>query len=289
MIAAALGFCFALWVSLTGAEALCVSSGCEIFAGFTFFGFSLWTWACAYFALVFVLALMTQGVFLQILTAIALTLEVALLCVMIFVAPCVNCLIVGAGVFATFYLTYREKLVSIFKILAVIWCFLFFANAAGVLKEQVPPYVIAGNPESSVSVYFSPSCSACETLILTMGQNPDIAWLPVTEYAEDRFFVERLNTRLVKGETFYDAYRALKADAASWDETPFTLSALFTRVRLWQNEAHLAISGVKVLPHTELAGVPKQWLPESAKPANFIDGILRGGASCVKGQGRDCP
>lgn len=283
----AAGLVFSLFVFFTGGEVLCVSSGCEIFAGFKLFGVSLWLFAAAYFALSLALSVLAPAA-LKVLGAAAVLLDAVLLSVMLFVAPCVNCLIVGGLIFLTFVsafglmATIRTKPAAA---LALLWALLFAVNALSAVRESLPPYAIAGDADAPVKVYFSPSCEACAGAVEKLGGRADVAFFPVIEKDGDLAFVAALEEALAKGASLPEAFAERKAAGTAQPEPQ--VPALL-RLALWRNAAHLAACRAKVLPHIEFAGLPEA-LSEPRQPTfDPARDFFKPSSSCVRGQDGQC-
>ena len=102
------GLIFCLWVLLSGGESLCVTNGCSLFQDFRLAGVSLWQAGTALFVLLLLLTALRGLRIGLILAHIALAADLLLLGVMLFTAPCANCLIVGLLIAASFFSFHRE-------------------------------------------------------------------------------------------------------------------------------------------------------------------------------------
>lgn len=262
------GLLFCLWVFFTGGDALCLTDGCTLFQDFRLAGISLWQTGAALFAILLVLSLLrrTRAAFLC--AALALAADVVLLCVMLFTAPCVNCLIVGS-VIALSFLAFRSEERPGNRersALAVVWLILLIVNAGGVLRDLAGPWSpLAAQEEASVHVYFSPSCSACRTLLSRAEEMKDAAWYPVPEDTRDIWVIAAMREHLEQGlplmRAVEEAQKAVPAEPAFEEDSALRFGLLrpdmlLLQLRLWRNHAHVLGAGSGRLPFLEFHGLP---------------------------------
>lgn len=260
------GLLFCLWVFFTGGRSLCLTDGCVLFQDFRLAGISLWQAGAVLFAALLALALLRLSRIALLLVTLALAADVVLLCIMLFTAPCVNCLIVASLIALSFtafrnaeYPVRRER-----STLLVLWSVLLIIDLGGVLRDLAEPWSpIESGSEASVQIYFSPSCPACRTLLAGSDDLTDAAWYPVAENERDILVIAAMTDQLEKGLTLTKAVE--EADKSvpilADDESSFRLSLLkpgmlLLQLRLWRNHAHVLGAGSDRLPFLEFKGLP---------------------------------
>ena len=264
---AAAGLIFCLWVLTTGGEALCVTDGCGIFRDFRLAGYSLWEAGAALFGSLALLSLLRLSTLALILSFAALLADAVLLGVMIFTAPCLNCLIVGA-LTAICYLCLlhgasRGK-ESGRSLLACAWTLLFLFNIGGLVREASHPWaVLAPEKPAAVNIWFSPSCPACRQVAAHYENLPGAAWHPVAEDPRDLHVIRAMDENLKKGMPLPEAIEKARAVVPAMPgQTPAARlamlrpSMLLLQFRLWVNQAHVLAAGSGRLPLIEFSGLP---------------------------------
>lgn len=285
------GILFSLWNILGDASALCVTEGCSLFKEYTLAGVSLWWAGVAGFSLLLLIAipgLTTAGV---VCAGLGVALDCLLLIVMLFTAPCFNCLIIGL-LLALVFVAYRTAArrdrrrrdeVSVSPLLAV-WTLLFVANAGGLVHGSLGPWALAGPADgapAAVRVYFSPSCAACVSLARSYDEarSGAAAWYPVAENERDLVIIADMKRRL-DGEDREDGAATLAATLAAALDAALAAppirppaselarpGVLLMQFRLWRNAAHVLAAGSGRLPFVEFHGVPAALLaPTPAVP-----------------------
>ena len=262
------GLLFCLWVFFTGGRALCLTDGCTLFQDFRLAGISLWQAGTALFSVLLVLSLFRLSGAAHLLAALALAADAVLLCVMLFTAPCVNCLIVGSLIAVTF-LAFRSAALPVRRersSLAVLWLVLLIINLGGVLRDLADPWTpLPAQEEASVQVYFSPSCPACRTLLSRADALSDAAWYPVPEDTRDIWVIAAMAERLEKGmsleQAATEARQSVPEGEAFEGDSSFRLGLLrpgmlLLQFRLWRNHAHVLAAGSDRLPFVEFRGLP---------------------------------
>ena len=262
------GLLFCLWVFFTGGEALCLTDGCTLFQDFRLAGISLWQAGAFLFAVLLILSLLrrTREAFLC--ASLALAVDTVLLCVMIFTAPCVNCLIVGSAIALSFLAFRNEALPPKRERSALIaaWLILLIVNAGGVLRDLAGPWSpMPAREDTSVHIYFSPSCSACRTLLSQAEEMKDTAWYPVPEDTRDIWVISAMQEQLEKGlplmKAVEEAQKAVPAEPAFEEDKSLRFGLLrpdmlLLQLRLWRNHAHVLGAGSNRLPFLEFQGLP---------------------------------
>lgn len=254
----------------SGNPAACTTSGCALFRDVRILGVSMWWVGGTYF---FVLALVCLRGFYSLawwLARTALLADTFLLLIMLFSAPCLDCLVV-ALFFPLIYLclrplrpgNMREEAASKRLLVLSLWVGLFVSNAAVATNEMTPLWAI-GNPQNnSVRVFFSPSCPYCRDALVYFG--PSVALHPVVEREGDMQAIIRLEYLLAQGTPMEEALRQSRDQNAP---VP-ALSLLPYAVRYVQtmrNKAAVFRQGHTSLPLININGMPKAWL-ERVHPA----------------------
>lgn len=264
--ASLVGLIFCLWVCFTGGEALCLSNGCELFQDFSLAGVSLWQAGAALFAILLLLAfarLIRTALFCA---ALALAADAVLLCIMIFTAPCVNCLIAGS-IIALCFIFFRSETMQGKRErspLAIVWLILLIMNAGGALRDIAEPWSpMSLQKENSVHIYFSPSCQACRALLSRAEEIKDASWYPVYENKRDILVISAMQKQLEKGtpilQAVEEAQQTVPHDIKEDTSLRFTMlrpEMLLLQLRLWRNRAHVLGAGGNRLPFLEFHGLP---------------------------------
>ena len=271
------GLLFCLWVFFTGGRSLCLTDGCVLFQDFRLAGISLWQAGAALFAALLALALLRLSRIALLLASLALAADVVLLIVMLFTAPCVNCLIVASFI-ALSFAAFRAAEPPARKersALLVLWAVLLVVDLGGVLRDLAEPWSpLESDSEASVQIYFSPSCPACRTLLERADGLTDAAWYPVAENERDILVIAAMTEQLEKGlpvaRAVEEADRSVPS--ASDDGSDFRLSLLrpdmlLLQLCLWRNHAHVLGAGSDRLPFLEFKGLPA-FLMDTPGPEN---------------------
>lgn len=270
------GLLFCLWVFFTGGKALCLTDGCTLFQDFRLAGISLWQAGIVLFSVLLVLALLRMFRAARLLAMLALAADTVLLCIMLFTAPCVNCLIVGSLIAVT-YLTFRAAIEPVHRersTLAAVWLVFLVIDLGGVVRDLADPWSPMPVRESSVQVYFSPSCRACQMLIARSCDMPDADWYPVPEDTRDIWLIAAMAERLEQGmsleKAVQEARQSVPDPIAFESDASYRLGLLkpgmlLLQFRLWRNHAHVLAAGSDRLPFVEFRGVPS-FLTEAPAP-----------------------
>lgn len=244
-------------------DAICITTGCEIFKDISVFGISLWWIGTALFISLALLNLLKLPNVALLLAFCAVTIDLGFLLLMVFTAPCVPCLFFAAILLLIFFMqcSSLKHPFRLFAPLAIIWVLLATPNIFAIISEEMGSWAIHGNKQADVQVFFSPSCTACKKLIpnLTKDNAGNITFYPVAEVDDDleRIFV--MQKALNDGMSMYVAFnRAVRV-------TPADVSLpLMTRLKfqwnLFRNKSKLASIGVTRIPVLITNGVPKSLL-----------------------------
>ncbi len=306
-----------------GSQALCITSGCNLFKQVTIFGFSPWWFGAGAFLLIALLSLQSRRVLAFGAAMFFLALDTVFLGAMLFSAPCVSCL--GAGLlFFLAVLALRVKPDFMHKtaspsrasgVVFFIWGVLFCANAATAFNELVPLKSLENPANSSFTVYFSPTCPACREAVLALGGKA--AFYAVSKEAGDLLKIARLEDMLAEGMDLKTALPAMLAEAEGPGWLNYHIStkrALLLEWQLLRNKARLAHGGFTALPVVQSNGFPRalsggssaragqpgqsgelqtpahggQSFP-GASPGNPLSNILDGGiGQCIEGAQEPC-
>jgi hypothetical protein len=197
VVPAALGLLFCL-LNAAGAELLCVSSGCGIYGSMTLGGISIYLLGAATFGAILLFSLLSLRwpgcrPWLLVILVAALLFDILFLLWQILYWPCTSCLVVALllalcllGALAV-YPAFRHYGV---KLVLLLWLLAFLPVSVAAGKELfLPPWPALGPNDAPVSVYFSPTCPACERTVLDILRQPSlsgqVAFFPVAKNAED--------------------------------------------------------------------------------------------------------
>ncbi len=278
----AAGIAFCSWVLMTGGGALCVTEGCSLFQDFRIAGYSLWEAGLAFFTLLLLLCMLRLTPLAKGAAALALAADSLLLGIMLFTAPCLNCLAVGL-LAALCYLALRHACsggrARGISFLTALWTVLFLFDVSGVLRDAVEPWSPAAQDgQPSVRVWFSPSCPACLRLVQQHGAMPGAAWYPVAEDEADLPVIKSMADLMGRGMPLPEAVGKARseagAQAAARAARRFDLirpDMLLLQFRLWVNRAHVLTAGSSRLPFVEFLGTPS-FLQEKPAPGSLHDG-----------------
>ena len=269
------GFLFALgglawcgWVAFpTGHPSPCLTSGCSLFRDGRMGAVSLWGVGGACFFLLTLLCLRGKRRAAFMVSSLALFLDAILLLIMFFTAPCLDCLVVAAFFGLTCY-ALRPRQDGWFGaapgrlLLLPIWFGLFIANLAAVGNEALPRWALANAGNTSVRLYFAPSCEHCRAALLAWGHTA--ALYPVAETADDPDAILKLEALLLQKVPMAEALERCRNPEEPLPATdPFARTLL--SVRLLRNKAAVLKQGFQALPLIEINGMPS--LPKAAEGA----------------------
>lgn len=275
------GLLFCLWVLLTGGEALCLTDGCRLFQDFRLAGVSLWQAGSVFFSLLLALCLLHFVRAALLCAALALAADTFLLGVMLFTAPCANCLLV-ALLTACAFLSLSKAAGSPTPLrspLLLVWALCFVFNLGGLLRDSAEPWspLPAQSEAASVHIYFSPSCRACLTLVEQAERIPGARWFPVAEDSRDIWLVRAMAEALNAGSSLPDAIEKARAAvpgladfeaAPGWRIGLLKPDMLLLQFRLWKNHACVLTSGSDRLPFLQYMGLPAFLRDDTPPPAH---------------------
>ena len=253
------GLAWCAWMAFpTGHPSPCQTSGCSLFSDGRVGGISLWWVGGACFFLLSLLCLrgMRRAAFA--LASLAVLLDAFLLIVMFFTAPCLNCLIVAAFFGLTCW-ALRPTQEGWFVgtpgqlILLPIWFGLLLANLASVGNEALPRWALANAENTTMRLYFAPSCKYCREALLAWGHTA--ALYPVAETEDDPDAIRKLEALLLQKVPMAEALERCRDP-----KEPLPAIGPFERgllsVRLLRNRAAVLKQGFTALPLIEINGMP---------------------------------
>lgn len=282
-------------LNVTGAELLCINSGCGIYAGYSLGGLSIHALGAVGFGAILLFALLARKRppfrFLLFATLMAgLLIDTLFLVWQILYWPCTSCLVVALllalcvlGALKGFP-TFRSKVVHLALLL---WLVAFVPVLVAAGKEALlTPWPVVGPADAPVAVYFSPTCQACEKVVQEILALPElagqVAFYPIAKNEED---LQRL-TRMMEQEGEVDIVSLFSSSAAPPGE-----SGLALRWKLARNKMALARFGVDRVP---LVLTPRlvQTAPSVSLPlesSGSFPANLFGAPSFVEGCSADAP
>lgn len=263
-----LGFLWCAYIAFPmDAQLPCATSGCEIFRDTKFAGLSLWWVGGAFFLVYSLVCLRGYRLLAWLFILTALFLDALLLIIMLFTAPCLDCLVVAAlmGICACTLLPLSRETPG-FRLLALlipIWFGLFLSNGVLSINEQLPEYTISGESKGEVRLYFSPSCSACREAIRSLGTR---ATLYPVEEREDDFDTIILMERFIReGASPAEALeRSLAEDGPV--AMPLTERVIIS-MQLLRNKAAVMRQGFRALPLIQINGMPRLGIADTQQSA----------------------
>ncbi|WP_430735125.1 hypothetical protein [Halodesulfovibrio aestuarii] len=269
--AAFVAFAGAIFCALNATQnldAICITTGCEIFKDISLGGISLWWIGTALFIALALLNLFNLRKTALFLALCAIIGDLGFLLLMIFTAPCVPCLFFAAILFLLFFMqcSVLKRRATLVTPVLVIWTLLFTPNVFSTVNEELGTWAVYGNHQSNVQVFFSPSCSACKNLIPTLAQNDsgNITYYPIAESDGDLEKIFLMQKAITDGTSMYIAFnRAIRGT------TPPRAIPFMVRMKLlwniFRNKSKLASIGVTRIPVLITNGVPNSLLSNEQK------------------------
>lgn len=261
-----IGLCFSVYqiLSMLFFEQTCTDS-CSIFANFTIMGVSLWWFSAFFFMLILILSLFGFAYLIRLLTAIALTVDICLLFVMLNTSLCVLCICAGILVACSYYAVRYENRRPLEPypktVLLNLWCILFVLLLGSSINANQQGISFAKVENPSTNIFFSPSCPACKKILMAEAENKNIAWFPVEENENDIWRIMFMQERINAGDTVYQAL--VKAEEKKPEEKIELMDMLrwkyfVVQYKVWKNTA-IVRRRTSVVPYIEVFGVPKEY------------------------------
>lgn len=249
-------------------NAICITTGCEIFKDISIYGISLWWIGTALFITLTLLNLFNLRTTALLLAFSAVVIDLGFMLLMIFTAPCVPCLVFAAILFLVFFMqcsVLKRRSTLVLPVL-IIWALLFTPNVFSTVNEEIGTWAIYGNQQSDVQVFFSPSCTACRKLIPSLSKNDsgNITYYPIAETDEDLEKIFLMQNAVNDGTSMYIAFnRAIRGTTDSV-AIPF-MARMKLQWNLFRNKSKLASMGVTRIPVLITNGVPSSLLSNGQK------------------------
>ena len=246
----------------------CATSGCEIFRDSKFAGISLWWVGGAFFLAFSLLCLLGQRLLAWLMIITALFLDAILLVIMLFTAPCLDCLVVAAimALCACTLVPWAKstRTFAALSLLIPVWFGLFLANSVLSVNEQVSDYTIGTTTNRDIRLYFSPSCPACREAVRTLGDRA--ALYPVEEKEGD------FESILIMEQLLREGLSPIVAlEQSLLGDRPAPALSLSDRaalsMQLLRNKAAVMRQGFRALPLIQINGMPKGAVVEKERPA----------------------
>ncbi len=271
LLCALLGLAFCAWYAWGNSIELCLTAGCEVSSDMTIGGVSLWWYGCTAFALLTIASFSGRpglGVFVS---GMCLLADILLLLVMLTTAPCSSCLVV-ALLFALTFLSFRYADTSQEKrsrsYLWYFWLILFVINAGAVVRESFDPWSIQAptSGESTVNLYFSPSCPSCADAVKAFEGNAQVAYYPVTENENDALLIAHMLSHMEKGKSLVQALNEVRGTTVTGQSPLNIFTEISLQFNLMKNKGHVLASGSSVIPFIEYKGLPAFLVPKKPTP-----------------------
>ncbi len=264
----ALGLAFCAANSL-GAEIACVTTGCTVYAEYTFGGLSFWVWGTVAFAGLLLCAPLDRwrsGIFLAATSAVLLA-DLGFLVWQIVFLPCTSCMVAAlliglSQVSAILAGGAPSPPRPLFRRLAwaclLAWTGLMLVDGVDAVRERARPWPIYGDPDTAhYAIWFSLNCPNCretmQTILEAPGMMDDVVLYPLAKDADDleRFFVMFCGLRHDRelGDVLDESWETESCDVDELDLTRGEAATL--RLRLAWNKALLVRRGHRVVPVLE--------------------------------------
>ncbi|WP_290924529.1 hypothetical protein [Halodesulfovibrio sp.] len=244
-------------------DAICITTGCEVFKDISVFGISLWWIGTALFTTLALLNLFKLHTTALILALVAVIIDLGFLLLMVFTAPCVPCLGFAIILFLVFFLqcaTLKRRAALVLPIF-IVWTLVFTPNIFATVNEEMGTWTIYGEQQPDVQVFFSPSCQACLKLVPKLSQKDSgkIAYYPIAEEDADIEKIFIMQQAIADGSSMYVAFN--RAARSSSDSISLPLTTRFKlQWNLFRNKSKLASMGVTRIPVLITNGVPSNLL-----------------------------
>lgn len=257
---ALLGVGFCAWSASGNVVNLCVTTGCALYQDAAVGGLSVWWIGTAAFALLLFVALLGRPWLGFLVGGICLLTDMLLLLLMLLTAPCGACLAAGL-LFAWYYFAVRrcsrQRAAPLPRSrLLPAWGLLVVVNLLLLVRMETGTWAMTGPEDAAVSLYFSPSCSACREAVSGLSLRDNAAFYPLAETDADVPVIAAMHMAVRAGARPDQALAEAKpTDILSfWDL--YSPEMLLLRFRLLRNKAHVFTRGGQVIPFVEIRGLP---------------------------------
>lgn len=180
-----------------GGKALCLTTGCSVYAGYSMLGLSFYWWGAMAFAAILlsgVFAAKTDGLLPKLSTGIVLACDIPFLCWQTVFMPCSSCLSVAMLVLAGHVCSFgfgAGGMTGKKRWLPLAAGLLVVINVFSVGRELVGPWAVYGDPATAeYEIYFSLECPTCretmQKILETPGMKDKVVLYPVAKTREDQ-------------------------------------------------------------------------------------------------------
>lgn len=272
---------FAVFIAIAGAaytvagalgmtDSVCVTTGCELYKNAEVFGYSIWWFGTAGFALVGALVLLGRFGLARFAAGVGLLIDVGLLGLLALTAPCMACLIAGFLLLLLF-IVLASPVGLLGRVIVIAWLLVFSPNVIGAMKSVTDPWPVYGESNAPIRLYFSPTCPAC---LLSANEALEVypdssALFPLAKSDSDARMIAALVRHLADGNS-------MPKDLSVFFEKTATgvlpEPKLELRWQLFRNELSFSSMGAEQVPFLMISGRPGPLPgagpePEPAQPA----------------------
>ncbi|GFH63207.1 MAG: conserved hypothetical protein [Candidatus Desulfovibrio kirbyi] len=254
---------------------ICITAGCSLYQDFILGGISLWWLGAGVFSVLSLLALAGAATLGRSLAALALFGDVCLLLLMALTAPCVSCLVI-AIFFALTYLSFRRahfrqahisQTVLPRSVLLWVWIALFTVNVGAVIRSQSAPWpIVEAGDNTTVRVFFSPSCPRCRDAVAILSGHVEVAFYPLAETESDTYKVAHMLRLLQTGANMAEALAGAQNAELLQGIAAWAPAMIWLRFRMLRNKAHIFSAGSQTVPFFEYHGMPDMLMRQSKPP-----------------------
>lgn len=288
----ALGTLFCVLNGL-GMEIACLTTGCSVYADYSFLGLSFYVWGAMAFGAAVVAAGLDRlrpGLYVA-WSALLVVADVGFLAWQTVFMPCSSCLVVAAllalGLLSGLAHPAAPGALRLrrgARIVLGAWLLLFVIDATDAVREQFRPWPIHGDPETAqYEIWFSLTCPNCRETLQTILYTPEMADLVVLyPVAKDDSDVDKfdllycgLNADVALDDALDRSWEAEECDAEDVDLTRG--EQLMLRLRLAWNKALLVRKGhtaVPVLVSNKLVVVRTTCKVHGDQAAGAVEGLV---------------
>lgn len=277
-----LGIVFCAWRASGVNNGVCISTGCVLFQDMTINGLPMWWIGLAVFVVFLICACSGRVQLAKFGTSVALFIDAILLSIMLFIAPCLSCLVI-ALLFACTYISFRvvanSNNIKAFKsVLLILWTILFIGNLGLILKGESSNWILYGDEKANINMYFAPSCKSCREGIMALAENSNVAYFPVADDENDIHLIALMAEAIKSGKNIKDALNDAFLDKKeNYKIDYYSYATIKLYLHLLKNKAHVIISSDGILPYFEIKGLPKALLVKKTEsmrelaPSNNIN------------------
>jgi hypothetical protein len=240
-------------LNAAGVGLFCLTNGCALYSGYSFFGFSFYVYGAVAFGVISLLAIIASRrasvvPWLGVILCVGLLLDLLFLGWQLLYWPCSSCLVVAlllGGAAAGFWRRYPQSCRLSFKVVFISWLVLLIPVSVAVGKEVLlTPWAIYGPSDASIRVFFSPTCPACSKEVNKLLQSSDVNRIIFYPIAKNERDLRLLATLQHQGITqSADLAKLFTDELEEATDPPLNL-----RWRLARNKITLARYGAQTIP-----------------------------------------